>query len=326
MPADPRPFAAPTIIGEAFAGSGPNAAHINVVIGRKGGPVETAWATALATPRTGYIPFLTVLRPNLPVKPMTLFVNKADLRGDTHSNADLGPGPGGRRGGRDPGRRRGPHPGRRGGRGARDRGRLGRLGRRRRRARVREQQGRRPTTRSRPRSAGSRPSGTCSPRSGIPGTPTTTSIATSAHHPDPRRAARATARPAVPRGLGPRPADVVRGDPRPGRDRRGRHGHRLGRHDGRLRGVRAPVPRRGPAAHRAPRPRARDDRVPRRPLLAARGRALGPHRQGDGAARGGPVRRARRTRSRRMPRRASAARRTSGPRPRSRSARRASGR
>jgi len=91
MPADPRPFAAPTIIGEAFAGSGPNAAHINVVIGRKGGPVETAWATALATPRTGYIPFLTVLRPNLPVKPMTLFVNKADLRGDTHSTLTWGP-------------------------------------------------------------------------------------------------------------------------------------------------------------------------------------------------------------------------------------------
>ena len=91
MPADPRPFAAPTIIGEAFAGSGPNAAHINVVIGRKGGPVETAWATALATPRTGYIPFLTVLRPNLPVKPMTLFVNKADIRGDTHSNLTWGP-------------------------------------------------------------------------------------------------------------------------------------------------------------------------------------------------------------------------------------------
>ena len=91
MPADPRPFAAPTIIGEAFAGSGPNAAHINVVIGRKGGPVETAWATALATPRSGYIPFLTVLRPNLPVKPMTLFVNKADLRGDTHSTLTWGP-------------------------------------------------------------------------------------------------------------------------------------------------------------------------------------------------------------------------------------------
>jgi 5,6,7,8-tetrahydromethanopterin hydro-lyase len=91
MTTPPRPFAEPTLIGEAFAGSGPNAAHINIVIGRKGGPVETAWATSLATPRTGYIPFLTTLRPNLPVKPMTLFVNKADLRGDTHSQLTWGP-------------------------------------------------------------------------------------------------------------------------------------------------------------------------------------------------------------------------------------------
>jgi 5,6,7,8-tetrahydromethanopterin hydro-lyase len=55
------------------------------VLGRKGGPVETAWATALATPRQGHIPFVAVLRPNLPVKPATLFVNKADLRGDRHA-------------------------------------------------------------------------------------------------------------------------------------------------------------------------------------------------------------------------------------------------
>jgi len=86
-----RGFAEFTLIGESFAGEGPNAAHVNVVIGRKGGPVETAWATSLATPRAGYIPFLTVLRPNLPVKPMTLFVNKADLRGDVHSQLTWGP-------------------------------------------------------------------------------------------------------------------------------------------------------------------------------------------------------------------------------------------
>ncbi|HET7830612.1 MAG TPA: formaldehyde-activating enzyme [Candidatus Limnocylindrales bacterium] len=84
-------FATRTLIGESFAGSGPNAAHINIVIGRKGGPVETAWTTALATPRAGHIPFLTVLRPNLPVKPMTLFVNKADLREGTHSQLTWGP-------------------------------------------------------------------------------------------------------------------------------------------------------------------------------------------------------------------------------------------
>jgi 5,6,7,8-tetrahydromethanopterin hydro-lyase len=55
------------------------------MLGRKGGPVETAWATALATPRQGHIPFVVVLRPNLPVKPSTLFVNKADIRGDRHA-------------------------------------------------------------------------------------------------------------------------------------------------------------------------------------------------------------------------------------------------
>jgi 5,6,7,8-tetrahydromethanopterin hydro-lyase len=58
---------------------------VNTVLGRKGGPVETAWATALATPRQGHIPFVVVLRPNMPVKPATLFVNKADLRGDQHA-------------------------------------------------------------------------------------------------------------------------------------------------------------------------------------------------------------------------------------------------
>jgi 5,6,7,8-tetrahydromethanopterin hydro-lyase len=78
-------FAARTLVGEGFSGSGPDAAHLNTVLGRKGGPVETAWATALATPRQGHVPFVVVVRPNHPVKPLTLFVNKADVRGDRHA-------------------------------------------------------------------------------------------------------------------------------------------------------------------------------------------------------------------------------------------------
>jgi 5,6,7,8-tetrahydromethanopterin hydro-lyase len=74
-----------TQIGESFAGEGPNAAHVNTVLGRKGGPVEVAWSTALATPRQGHVPFVVVQRPNMPVKPATLFVNKADVRGDRHA-------------------------------------------------------------------------------------------------------------------------------------------------------------------------------------------------------------------------------------------------
>lgn len=83
-------FAGRTMIGEGFAGSGQNAAHLNTVLGRKGGPVETAWTTALATPREGHVSFVVVLRPNLPVKPLTLFVNKASIEGDRHASLTWG--------------------------------------------------------------------------------------------------------------------------------------------------------------------------------------------------------------------------------------------
>ncbi len=79
-------------IGEGFAGDGPNAAHVNTVLGGKDGPAGIAWATALATPRQGHVPFVVVLRPNLAVKPATLFVNKADIRGDLHAALTWGAG------------------------------------------------------------------------------------------------------------------------------------------------------------------------------------------------------------------------------------------
>lgn len=68
-----------TQIGEAFVGTGAEAAHLNTVLGTRGGPVEAAWTTALATPRAGYAAFVTVLQPGLAVKPLTLFVNKAEV-------------------------------------------------------------------------------------------------------------------------------------------------------------------------------------------------------------------------------------------------------
>jgi 5,6,7,8-tetrahydromethanopterin hydro-lyase len=77
-------------IGEAFVGEGADAAHINTILGSKGGPVEVAFATALATPRPGHVAFLTVIRPGLPVKPFTLFVNKAELSSPRHSQLTWG--------------------------------------------------------------------------------------------------------------------------------------------------------------------------------------------------------------------------------------------
>jgi 5,6,7,8-tetrahydromethanopterin hydro-lyase len=77
-------------IGESFVGEGAEAAHVNTVLGDRDGPVGTAWATALATPGSGHTPFVTVLRPGLPVKPLTLFVNKATVAGANHSELTWG--------------------------------------------------------------------------------------------------------------------------------------------------------------------------------------------------------------------------------------------
>jgi len=77
-------------IGEGFAGDGVNAAHINTVLGLRNGPVGAAFATALAQPTPGHVPFLAVWAPNVPVEPPTLFVNKATIAGDQHGNLTWG--------------------------------------------------------------------------------------------------------------------------------------------------------------------------------------------------------------------------------------------
>lgn len=78
------------LIGESFIGEGADAAHVNTVLGDRDGPVGTAWATALASPSTGHTPFIAVLRPGLPVKPLTLFINKAAVAGAGHSELTWG--------------------------------------------------------------------------------------------------------------------------------------------------------------------------------------------------------------------------------------------
>jgi 5,6,7,8-tetrahydromethanopterin hydro-lyase len=77
-------------IGESFIGEGSDAAHINTVLGRRDGPVGTAWATALATPSAGHVPFMAVVAPGVAVKPLTLFVNKAAIADDKHGTLTWG--------------------------------------------------------------------------------------------------------------------------------------------------------------------------------------------------------------------------------------------
>lgn len=78
-------------IGESFIGSGPNAAHINIMLGERNGPVGFAFANALSSPTKGHLPYMVVLQPGVPVKPATAFINKADLRGEQHESMTWGP-------------------------------------------------------------------------------------------------------------------------------------------------------------------------------------------------------------------------------------------
>jgi 5,6,7,8-tetrahydromethanopterin hydro-lyase len=79
------------LIGEGFAGEAPNAAHINLLLGPKDGPMGTAFAVGAASPGQGHIPFQVVLKPGLPAEPPTLFIGKANLRNPTHEIMTWGP-------------------------------------------------------------------------------------------------------------------------------------------------------------------------------------------------------------------------------------------
>ena len=77
-------------MGEAFEGDGANAAHINLVLGRKD-ELGAAYALAAASPGPGHIPFQAVVKPNLPAKPATLFVGKSVLKSARHEQMTWGP-------------------------------------------------------------------------------------------------------------------------------------------------------------------------------------------------------------------------------------------
>lgn len=80
-----------SMIGEALVGDGPEIAHIDLVIGPKGGAVETAFMNSLAMPQQGHTPLLAVLEPNLQPKPATLIVNKVTIKNADQAILMFGP-------------------------------------------------------------------------------------------------------------------------------------------------------------------------------------------------------------------------------------------
>jgi len=78
-------------IGEALAGQEPEVAHIDLMIGRKDGPLGEAYAKAKASPTPGHEPLLAILEPNLAVKPTTLIVPTVTIRSMRQASMVYGP-------------------------------------------------------------------------------------------------------------------------------------------------------------------------------------------------------------------------------------------
>ncbi len=78
-------------VGEALAGQGAEVAHIDLLIGRKDGPVAEAFAKAKAAPQSGHEPLLAILEPNLSVKPATLIVPTVTITSMRQASMVYGP-------------------------------------------------------------------------------------------------------------------------------------------------------------------------------------------------------------------------------------------
>ncbi len=79
------------VVGEAMVGEDPDIAHIDLMIGKKNGPLGEAFAKAKASPSPGHEPLVAILEPNLMVKPLTLIVPTVTLKGMREASLVYGP-------------------------------------------------------------------------------------------------------------------------------------------------------------------------------------------------------------------------------------------
>ena len=68
-------------IGESLVGDGNEVAHVDLMIGPRGSPVETAFANALTNNKEGFTSLLALVAPNLMTKPATVLFNKVKIKG-----------------------------------------------------------------------------------------------------------------------------------------------------------------------------------------------------------------------------------------------------
>jgi len=79
------------LVGEALAGQGAEVAHIDLLVGKKDGPLGEAFANAKSAPAPGHEPLLAILEPNLAVKPVTLIVPTVTIRSMRQASMVYGP-------------------------------------------------------------------------------------------------------------------------------------------------------------------------------------------------------------------------------------------
>jgi len=79
------------LIGEALVGEGNEVAHIDLTIGKKEGPVGTAFLNGMTQLSQGHTPVLGVIRPNLISKPATLIIPKVTVKNLDDASKIFGP-------------------------------------------------------------------------------------------------------------------------------------------------------------------------------------------------------------------------------------------
>ena len=79
------------MVGESLVGDGNEVAHIDLLIGPRGSPVETAFCNALTNNKDGFTTLLAVIAPNLPCKPNTVMFNKVTIKGAKQAVQMFGP-------------------------------------------------------------------------------------------------------------------------------------------------------------------------------------------------------------------------------------------
>jgi 5,6,7,8-tetrahydromethanopterin hydro-lyase len=79
------------LVGEALVGDGNEVAHIDLIIGPRGSPVEAAFAMTLTNQKEGVNGLLAVLEPNLMVKPCTVMFNKVTIKDAKQAVQMFGP-------------------------------------------------------------------------------------------------------------------------------------------------------------------------------------------------------------------------------------------